>query len=112
MNITFVCGKEEASQYAPVPASTFKPDWYSNLNTYVDQEKTFPSIKKCMPVYDAMTSGYIVFNAVDQEISAQPNFEQGTQGFDRRYPQGWSEFTEQEGHPYVHCRRSKGLYGN
>ena len=103
MNITFVCGKEEASQYAPVPASTFKPNWYSNLDTYVDEEKTFPSIKKCMPVFDVMNTGYIMFNAVDQEITAQPNFGQGTIGFDRRYPQGWNEFNEQEGHPHIQC---------
>ena len=103
MNITFVCGKEEASQYAPVPASTFKPNWYSDLDTYVDEEKTFPSIKKCMPVFDVMNTGYIMFNAVDQEITAQPNFGQGTIGFDRRYPQGWNEFNEQEGHPHIQC---------
>ena len=95
MNITFVCGKEEASQYAPVPASTFKPNWYSDLDTYVDEEKTFPSIKKCMPVFDVMNTGYIMFNAVDQEITAQPNFGQSTIGFDRRYPQGWNYFNEQ-----------------
>jgi|TARA_R110000803_G_scaffold103651_1_gene171802 hypothetical protein len=103
MNITFVCGKEEAKQYAPVPASTYRPDWYSKLNPYVDQEKTFPTIKKCMPVHDVITSGYIMFNAVDQEISAQPNFGEGTWGFERCYPKGWDEFNEQEGHPYIQC---------
>jgi hypothetical protein len=56
-----------------------------------------------MPVFDVMNTGYIMFNAVDQEITAQPNFGQGTIGFDRRYPQGWNEFNEQEGHPHIQC---------
>lgn len=101
--ITFTCGKEEAQKYPPLPATQFKPDWYNDLNAYLDPDKTFPSVKKCMPVFDVMTSGYIIFNSVDQEIYAQPNFTEGTTGFDRRYPKGWEEFNEQEGHPYMQC---------
>jgi len=103
IDIKFTCGKEEAQKFPPVPANTFKPDWYSKLDTYLDKEKTFPTVKKCMPVYDAMTCGYIMFNAVDQDIHTQPNFDEGTEGFSRYYPDGWKEFSEQEGHPFAQC---------
>lgn len=101
--ITFTCGKQEAQKYPPLPASQFRPEWYANLHAYLDKDKTFPSVRKCMPVFDVITSGYIMFNAVDQEVYAQPNFAEGTVGFDRRYPQGWTEFNEQEGHPHMQC---------
>jgi len=103
IEIKFTCGKEIAQKFPPVPANNYKPSWYSKLDTYLDNEQTFPTVKKCMPVYDAMTSGYIMFNAVDQDIHTQPNFDEGTEGFARYYPEGWSEFSEQEGHPFAQC---------
>ena len=102
MNITFVCGKEEAKQYAPVPASTYRPDWYSKLNPYVDQEKTFPTIKKCMPVYDTITSGYIIFNPVEQRIQTYQRDEEH-EGFRRTYPMGWQNQSPSEGHAHSQC---------
>lgn len=78
MKITFtdVIGIPEA--YKPVPASQVIPEWYKKLDTYIGKEKqpsgdgkTLATIKKCMPVFDAITSGYILFTYADVWISQQ-----------------------------------------
>lgn len=52
--------------YNPGPASKFIPDWYKNAKSYLNDEKKpsanepFSTIKKCMPVFDSMTAGYII----------------------------------------------------
>lgn len=69
----------------PVPSSKSMPDWYAKQSNYVDGKKeiqetgTYNStIKRCMPVFDVMTAGYIFetfceFNVVktDNNISWQ-----------------------------------------
>jgi len=56
----------------PQPASKFIPDWYKNMESYIGGEKkptsegkTNSTIKRCMPVFDAMTSGYIITSPAD-----------------------------------------------
>lgn len=54
--------------YKPKPASEFLPDWYKNTSSYLDGKKEPPignnvtnaTIKKCLPVFDALTAGYII----------------------------------------------------
>lgn len=52
--------------YLPGPASKFIPDWYKNAKSYLNDEKKpsinepFSTIKKCVPVFDAMTAGYMI----------------------------------------------------
>jgi hypothetical protein len=50
-------------EYYPSPAKNTIPEWYKDLPTYTDTEKTISSstVKKCMPFFDAMTSGYIIY---------------------------------------------------
>jgi hypothetical protein len=70
--ITFV-EYNELANYPPAPAKTFIPDWYKKLESYVGGKKTFDinshqgqaTAKKCMPLFDAITSGYIMFSSVD-----------------------------------------------
>jgi hypothetical protein len=64
----------------PQPASAFIPDWYKNVNSYINNKKV-PSgdgtnqgtIKKCMPVFDAITSGYIITSPADVFVSIKNN---------------------------------------
>jgi hypothetical protein len=56
----------------PQPASAFIPDWYKNVNSYTGGKKetdgkgnTKATIKKCMPVFDAIISGYIITSPAD-----------------------------------------------
>lgn len=55
--------------YAPRPSSEFLPDWYKKTSSYVDDKKDVTyngkggqnaTIKKCMPVFDALTAGYTI----------------------------------------------------
>jgi hypothetical protein len=56
----------------PQPASKFIPDWYKNMESYIGGEKkpsveigTRATIKRCMPVFDAITAGYIITSPAD-----------------------------------------------
>jgi hypothetical protein len=56
----------------PQAASNFVPDWYKNTKSYINDQKkpngsggTDATIKRCMPVFDAITSGYIITSPAD-----------------------------------------------
>jgi hypothetical protein len=60
----------------PEPASKNLPDWYKDIETYVGGIKapngngiTTATIKKCMPVFDAIASGYIIKSVSDVFVS-------------------------------------------
>lgn len=61
--------------YRPTPAHNNIPDWYKELDSYVGKEKsaidgvTTGTIKRCMPIFDSITSGYIIYSHVDIFIS-------------------------------------------
>jgi hypothetical protein len=72
--------KKIPAQYAPKPASNFVPEWYKNLNSYLGDKKepngegqAKETIKKCMPVFDAITAGYILVTPSDVWVSLKPN---------------------------------------
>ena len=51
----------------PVLAKSLVPDWYKDTKSYINGEKkpalngeVQPTIKRCMPVFDAISSGYII----------------------------------------------------
>lgn len=58
-----------SDEYMPVPASKVIPEWYKKTKSYLNEsgrqelgESLTPeeSIKKCMPVFDVLTAGYII----------------------------------------------------
>lgn len=60
----------------PKPASKVIPEWYKTSNSYIGDNKkpagngsTTATIKKCMPVFDAMTAGYIIELPADVYVS-------------------------------------------
>jgi hypothetical protein len=60
----------------PQPASKFIPDWYKNMESYIGKERkpsgnggTTATIKRCMPVFDAITAGYIITSPADVYVS-------------------------------------------
>ena len=60
----------------PQPASKFIPDWYKNTESYIGKEKkpdgsgnSDATIKRCMPVFDAITAGYIITLPADIYVS-------------------------------------------
>ena len=68
-----------AEQVHPTPAKNVLPDWYRRLqgSHKVDEVVRSPSskapgeastIKKCMPVFDSISAGYILFTPMDLEV--------------------------------------------
>jgi hypothetical protein len=62
--------------FPPKPAVKEVPDWYRNTPEYIgNQGKKFidnntpHTIKKCIPVFDAITTGYILYTQVDIQVS-------------------------------------------
>jgi len=72
MNIIFTNTSNNKSLEIPKSANNYLPDWYKNTDSYINKEKepgvsgeTSATIKKCIPVFDAITSGYIIVSVVD-----------------------------------------------
>jgi hypothetical protein len=63
--------------FPPKPAVKEVPGWYKDTSEYIgDQGKKITgngnmphTIKKCMPVLDAMTAGYILYTQVDVQVT-------------------------------------------
>ena len=63
--------------FPPKPAVKEVPDWYKDTPEYIgDQGKKIlgngnipHTIKKCIPVLDAMTAGYILYTQVDVQVT-------------------------------------------
>lgn len=75
--IVFTKTFDVSDEFAPKPASAFIPEWYKKLDSYYGDGKTAvngsttQTIKKCMPVFDAITAGYIIPTPCDVYISEQ-----------------------------------------
>jgi hypothetical protein len=64
--------------FPPKPAVKEVPRWYKDTPEYIDGQikkivdgNNTHTIKKCIPVFDAITSGYILYTQVDLEITQQ-----------------------------------------
>jgi len=78
--ITFTNTIDVASEYTPKPAIHFIPSWYKEMEARFPKEQTpdsQPTIKKCIPVLDAITAGYIIVSPCDVYVSikdGEPNY--------------------------------------
>jgi hypothetical protein len=77
MKITFT-NTTGADIEAPKLASKVIPDWYKNTNSYINGEKkptgagtTAATVKRCMPVFDALTAGYIIETPADVYVTIE-----------------------------------------
>ena len=66
-------------EYLPKPASLHIPEWYKSMNSYINNEKkpsgygkSTATIKRCMPVFDAIIGGYIITTYSDVFVSQVP----------------------------------------
>ena len=83
--ITFTNVLGVPDDYAPKPASAYIPDWYKNLESYINGKKepvgdgtSAATAKRCMPIFDAITGGYIIVSAADVHVTqkdGQPYFQ-------------------------------------
>ena len=68
--------------FPPRPAVKEVPEWYKNTEEYFGENvKKVPlgggisqTIKKCIPVFDAITSGYILYTQADVQVSKKDGF--------------------------------------
>ncbi len=81
-NIKFTDTFGVSEEYQPKPASHFIPDWYKDLNSYIGEKKvpngtalTPGTIKRCMPVFDAISAGYIIVSPADIYVSQKEDEE-------------------------------------
>jgi hypothetical protein len=57
-----------SNKYAPEPAIKFIPEWYKQTAAYLPKKvepDSLPTIKKCIPVLDAITHGYMILSPCD-----------------------------------------------
>jgi hypothetical protein len=66
--------------YFPQPSSVFLPEWYKKTSGHIGNKKEYiftevsgPTIKKCIPVFDALTAGYIIPTYCDILIGKNPD---------------------------------------
>jgi len=76
MKLTFSDTVGVLPEFAPKPASAFVPEWYKKTSSYLDghsklgrDNNSFGTIKRCMPVFDAMTAGYIIVSPADVYVN-------------------------------------------
>lgn len=73
--ITFTDIAGVDAQYEPTPASRMLPDWYKQAESYINGHRVITdgntphTIKKCVPVFDALTAGYILRTYVDVQVT-------------------------------------------
>lgn len=65
----------------PKPAKEYVPQWYKDAASYTDPSgkkaptmdgKPYATIKRCMPLYDMMTAGYIIETPYDIYVRQTP----------------------------------------
>lgn len=87
--IKFTNMTEDVSLTPPKPASNYTPDWYKKTESYMGGAKvpspngTLATVKRCMPVFDAITSGYIITSPSDVYVSfvdGAPKFQWSNHG--------------------------------
>lgn len=76
MKITFTNMWKDVDLSLPVPSDKVIPEWYKNTQSYFTGKKstdgnhgTAATIKRCMPVFDALTAGYIITTPADVYVS-------------------------------------------
>jgi hypothetical protein len=75
-NIKFTNTSGYQDLLKPVPAYTMVPEWYKQTESYIGGEKkptgdggTKATIKRCMPVFDAISAGYLILLPADVWVS-------------------------------------------
>jgi hypothetical protein len=105
MNIIFTDTVGVSKEYNPTPALACIPQWYKNMESYMVGEKkpdyngsNTGTIKRCMPVFDAIASGYIIYTYVDIYVSkrdGEPHYQ-----WSNSKPLDFHPISQAPTHPY------------
>lgn len=95
-NIVFSSSIQIQPEFYPEPAKKNIPEWYKKMESYVGGIKkpqgegtTTATMKKCIPVFDAISSGYIIKTPADVFVSQKdgaPYYEWPTLGMIAFHP--------------------------
>jgi hypothetical protein len=76
-NIEFICAEEKGKNVIPepYPARKLIPDWYKKLTNYTENDEgmEIPTLKRCPPFLDAMSTGWIIPLAADVTFKVVDN---------------------------------------
>ena len=105
-------------EYLPIPAKKITPKWYKEANSYIGNKKfpeengsTTATIKRCMPVFDAMTAGYIIPTYIDIYVSQREQID--NEGNLKVMPwYNWGSFNPIQFHPTVQAPTHPGYNGS
>lgn len=78
-NLIFISNSDGLHTFPPKPAVKEIPDWYIKTPEYwtnagkkfLEPGKFPQTIKKCMPIFDSISSGYILYTQVDVQVSKE-----------------------------------------
>ena len=107
MKIRFTNVLGAMPEFEPKPASSLIPNWYRQTESYTKNIKqpngngsSTGTIKRCMPVFDAMTTGYIITSYVDVWVSQKE--QQNDDGMNVIAPfYEWPSYKPIEFHPVI-----------
>lgn len=94
-------------EYYPKPSKKVLPEWYKNHRPYVSEKpkeiidgQITSTIKKCMPVFDVLTSGYTILTFQDISVTQNDgvtNFQTVTNAWSLEYHSS----RQFQGHPHA-----------
>ena len=84
--ITFTNILQDELIVKPIPSQQVMPEWYKKIDSYRDNNKkglsnntfTNATIKKCMPVFDAISAGYLILLPADVWVTLEDGFQKFT----------------------------------
>jgi hypothetical protein len=106
--ITFTKVLQVHDAYTPQASKHFLPEWYKDIPSYKDNKKmaygqdtgeAVATLKKCMPVFDVITAGYIIPTYCDVWVTQRngmPYYEWADVGL---APITWHPTWQTKGHP-------------
>lgn len=107
-NIVFTDTVGVFEEFYPKTSTALIPDWYRNLDSYMNHNKKRPrgdgktngTIKRCMPVFDALTAGYILVTYVDVFVSQKQEITSENGILSTKHPwYEWPSFNPIDFHP-------------
>lgn len=81
--IEFIGGNKQLSAFAESPIAAVKgmPDWYKDMSTFHTYDKLVVegmganlTAKKCIPLRDALTTGYLIPSICDVQVGQEGNY--------------------------------------
>jgi len=103
MKITFTPTTEGAKLTPPEPIRMHLPKWYKDVSPVISNDVPFPkagnfTVKKCIPVLDYLTSGYLM--RFTTEVAIVPEETVDEQGFAWELPMAMNMV---DTHPHAQC---------